>query len=94
MILYFLSVLVILIAPAITGVFWGAPLIARELEAGTSGWPGTRASPGLAPPVVRDRDVPGPRPGPRRVLLLAAQPPPILTNSTSVALEGIWSGGR
>jgi hypothetical protein len=34
-ILYFLSVLVILIAPAITGVFWGAPLIARELEAGT-----------------------------------------------------------
>jgi hypothetical protein len=35
MILYFLSVVVILIAPAITGVFWGAPLIARELEAGT-----------------------------------------------------------
>lgn len=34
-ILYFLSVLVILIAPAITGVFWGAPLISRELEAGT-----------------------------------------------------------
>lgn len=34
-ILYFLSVLVILIAPAITGVFWGAPLIARELETGT-----------------------------------------------------------
>ena len=34
-ILYFLGVLVILIAPAITGVFWGAPLIARELEAGT-----------------------------------------------------------
>ena len=34
-ILYFVSVLVILIAPAITGVFWGAPLIARELEAGT-----------------------------------------------------------
>jgi hypothetical protein len=35
MILYFLGVLVILIAPAITGVFWGAPMIARELEAGT-----------------------------------------------------------
>jgi hypothetical protein len=35
MILYFLGVLVILIAPAIIGVFWGAPLIARELEAGT-----------------------------------------------------------
>jgi hypothetical protein len=34
-ILYFLSILVILIAPAITGIFWGAPLIARELEAGT-----------------------------------------------------------
>ena len=34
-ILYFLGVLVILIAPAITGVFWGAPLIARELETGT-----------------------------------------------------------
>jgi hypothetical protein len=30
--LYFFSVLVILVAPAITGVFWGAPLIARELE--------------------------------------------------------------
>jgi hypothetical protein len=35
LILYFLSVLVILIAPAIIGTFWGAPLIARELEAGT-----------------------------------------------------------
>ena len=35
MILYFLGVLVILIAPAVTGVFWGAPLIARELEEGT-----------------------------------------------------------
>jgi hypothetical protein len=33
--LYFLSVLVILVAPVITGVFWGAPMIARELEAGT-----------------------------------------------------------
>jgi hypothetical protein len=35
-ILYFLSILVILIAPAIIGIFWGAPLIARELETGTS----------------------------------------------------------
>ena len=35
MIVYFLSVVVILIAPAIIGIFWGAPLIARELEAGT-----------------------------------------------------------
>jgi ABC-type transport system involved in multi-copper enzyme maturation permease subunit len=34
-ILYFLSVLVILAAPAVTGCFWGAPLIARELETGT-----------------------------------------------------------
>jgi hypothetical protein len=32
---YFLSVLVILAAPAIIGIFWGAPLIARELETGT-----------------------------------------------------------
>ena len=30
------GLLLILIAPAITGVFWGAPLIARELETGTS----------------------------------------------------------
>ena len=37
MILYFLSILVILIAPAVIGTFWGAPLIARELEAGTFG---------------------------------------------------------
>lgn len=34
-ILYFLSVLVILVAPVIIGIFWGAPLIARELETGT-----------------------------------------------------------
>ncbi|HLJ99230.1 MAG TPA: hypothetical protein VKU39_04910 [Streptosporangiaceae bacterium] len=34
-ILYFLSVLVILAAPAFIGIFWGAPLIARELETGT-----------------------------------------------------------
>jgi len=34
-ILYFLSVLVILVTPAILGIFWGAPLIARELETGT-----------------------------------------------------------
>src|ERR1700722_6988149 len=34
-ILYFLIFLVILIAPAVTGVFWGAPLISRELESGT-----------------------------------------------------------
>jgi len=34
-IMYFLSVLVILAAPAVIGIFWGAPLIARELETGT-----------------------------------------------------------
>jgi hypothetical protein len=34
-ILYFVSVLAILAAPAITGIFWGAPLISRELENGT-----------------------------------------------------------
>ena len=33
--------------------------------------------------MVRDRDVPGPRSGPGWVLLLAAQPPLHLTNSTS-----------
>jgi hypothetical protein len=32
---YTLGILFILLAPAITGVFWGAPLIARELETGT-----------------------------------------------------------
>ena len=32
---YTVGLLFILIAPAITGVFWGAPLIARELETGT-----------------------------------------------------------
>jgi hypothetical protein len=33
---YALGLLLILLAPAITGVFWGAPLIAREIENGTS----------------------------------------------------------
>ena len=35
-IIYFLSIVVILVAPAVVGSFWGAPLIARELESGTS----------------------------------------------------------
>ena len=35
MTVYTLGILFILLAPAITGVFWGAPLIARELETGT-----------------------------------------------------------
>jgi hypothetical protein len=34
-IVYLLGIGLILIAPAIIGIFWGAPLIARELEAGT-----------------------------------------------------------
>jgi ABC-type transport system involved in multi-copper enzyme maturation permease subunit len=33
--LYLVSVVVVLLAPAIIGIFWGAPLIASELEAGT-----------------------------------------------------------
>jgi ABC-type transport system involved in multi-copper enzyme maturation permease subunit len=34
--IYLFGVLIILAAPAIIGIFWGAPLIARELESGTS----------------------------------------------------------
>src|SRR5690348_1484212 len=34
--LYLLGVVIILLAPAVIGLFWGAPLIARELEDGTS----------------------------------------------------------
>jgi hypothetical protein len=34
--LYLISVTAILLAPAVIGLFWGAPLIARELETGTS----------------------------------------------------------
>jgi hypothetical protein len=33
-VLYFLGTGVLLIAPAIVGAFWGAPLVTRELEAG------------------------------------------------------------
>jgi MFS family permease len=32
---YELGIALVLIAPAVTGIFWGAPLIAREFEAGT-----------------------------------------------------------
>ena len=32
---YTAGVAVVLCVPAIVGVFWGAPLVARELEAGT-----------------------------------------------------------
>ncbi|HUN31073.1 MAG TPA: ABC transporter permease [Trebonia sp.] len=34
--LYLFSIAVILIAPAVLGLFWGAPLIASELETGTA----------------------------------------------------------
>jgi len=33
--LYLLGIVVILIAPAVIGIFWGAPLVAREFESGT-----------------------------------------------------------
>src|SRR5450631_1236738 len=33
--LYFLGAGVLLIAPGLSGIFWGAPLVTRELEAGT-----------------------------------------------------------
>jgi hypothetical protein len=34
-VVYLLGVVIILLTPAIIGIFWGAPLIAREIEAGT-----------------------------------------------------------
>ncbi|MGH3119634.1 MAG: ABC transporter permease subunit [Streptosporangiaceae bacterium] len=34
-VVYALGIVIILVAPAITGIFWGAPLIARELETRT-----------------------------------------------------------
>jgi len=33
--LFYAGIVVLAVAPAIIGVFWGAPLVARELEAGT-----------------------------------------------------------
>ena len=53
----------------------------------------------LAPPVVRDRDLHRPRPRPRRVLLLADPPPPVLTNPEPPGGRGTTShperpGGR
>jgi ABC-type transport system involved in multi-copper enzyme maturation permease subunit len=35
-VLYLLGVMLILLTPAVIGLFWGAPLVARELETGTS----------------------------------------------------------
>jgi hypothetical protein len=35
-VVYLLSIAIIMLAPAVIGLFWGAPLIARELESGTS----------------------------------------------------------
>ncbi|MGH3217794.1 MAG: ABC transporter permease subunit [Streptosporangiaceae bacterium] len=34
-VLYLLGVVIILLCPAVIGIFWGAPLIAREIETGT-----------------------------------------------------------
>ncbi len=34
-VLYLLGIMLILLTPAVIGLFWGAPLIARELETGT-----------------------------------------------------------
>lgn len=53
--LYVLSCLALLTAPALIGMFWGAPLVTRELDAGThrrqghrppvpAGWPPSSAS--------------------------------------------------
>jgi ABC-type transport system involved in multi-copper enzyme maturation permease subunit len=33
--LFFTGIIVMAVAPAVIGVFWGAPMVARELEAGT-----------------------------------------------------------
>lgn len=33
--LFFAGIVVLAVAPAVLGIFWGAPLVARELEAGT-----------------------------------------------------------
>ncbi|MDX6266216.1 MAG: hypothetical protein QOD70_956, partial [Frankiales bacterium] len=33
--LYYAGIVVLALAPAVIGAFWGAPLVARELEAGT-----------------------------------------------------------
>src|SRR3569833_4290631 len=33
--LYLITVLVLLVLPALVGMFWGAPLVTRELDAGT-----------------------------------------------------------
>jgi hypothetical protein len=35
-VVYLLSIAFIMLSPAVLGLFWGAPLIARELESGTS----------------------------------------------------------
>jgi hypothetical protein len=37
------GIAVVYLVPALIGLFWGAPLIARELEAGTLRWRGIRA---------------------------------------------------
>ena len=45
---YFIGIGLLLLVPAVIGTFWGAPLITRELEAGTIQLPGPRALPAPA----------------------------------------------
>lgn len=33
--LFYLGIGILLLAPGIIGIFWGAPLVTREIEAGT-----------------------------------------------------------
>ena len=42
---YFLSLGIMYLAPVLIGMFWGAPLVTRELEARTTGSCGTSRSP-------------------------------------------------
>ncbi|MGH3174557.1 MAG: hypothetical protein ACRDPF_11945 [Streptosporangiaceae bacterium] len=67
-VVYLLGIGLILIAPAITGIFWGAPLIARELETRTFtlAWTQSitrdrRCGPGLRRPNRRRRPRPARR---------------------------------
>lgn len=38
-----LAQLLVIAAPGLIGIFWGAPLIARKLRPAPTRWPGTRA---------------------------------------------------
>jgi len=62
---------VLYLAPALIGLFWGAPLVTRELEAGTF-----RLAWNQSLPVAGDRDLRRPGSRPSRVLRLVDPPPP------------------